>query len=628
CELRPHQLMILLHIALSTGAPRTMSKWLTRHEIQYRVELLQRQFYRRVTTTTNDTKSHTTATTTKGACFHPDAHTLEKIFWNSNLSLTPQRAEITEAMCIRAAELVAGFAACNIFHSGSDVEYRVFALDSRLAPFCTVTDVESTLSHSDKGNDEPGDTPDSVLRHTRVLVAPAFLRSLAASWPPSGCSSILTYIRALRDTLRHHARLATELVKVGKILVAHGGLLSKEEKKACPRLPICDQLIERWKATAIVGFEQLTFQALCLHLSCALEDDVLKTVASILARVCSSEPIEAAKIAVKKGRLECVDIPNFPSVFNDVFAESDAQLNSDDVFTRMNETLKADPDLCHRAKLKVAVEELSKNLEIRLAQPPTAGNTSHRRLQTSLAKGEHFCFRPSNPNNQGEDGVVFLRKHDAVPGTPPTWTVLLLQNKFWFYEIWRKKLTHLPATVVDTAGVTHTLRYVRILVTANPVEDSAFATSLSAKSLEERNKRIATIKRANDAFEKLDAAAFDSTRTAADEWVRKVVEENKSKLKTSHKHPIEDSQNKMNASGKENHRAKESQTNEDESDKHLRADIRAEWLLDHLKIEHPTAHDANLDPVICECHMHLDKITQWCPTVGLFLSNIMHIRNL
>ncbi|CUI14240.1 multi-copy leucine-rich repeat protein, putative [Bodo saltans] len=71
CELRPHQLIILLHIALSTGAPRTMSKWLTRHEIQYRVELLQRQFYRRVTTTTNDTKSHTTATTNKGGCFHP-----------------------------------------------------------------------------------------------------------------------------------------------------------------------------------------------------------------------------------------------------------------------------------------------------------------------------------------------------------------------------------------------------------------------------------------------------------------------------------------------------------------------------------------------------------------------------
>lgn len=66
----------------------------------------------------------------------------------------------------------------------------------------------------------------------------------------------------------------------------------------------------------------------------------------------------------------------------------------------------------------------------RTTVPPSANNTSYTRLQSALAKGNHFCFQPSNPNNQADDGVVFLRNS----GDALMWTVLLTQNTFWLND--------------------------------------------------------------------------------------------------------------------------------------------------------------------------------------------------
>ncbi|CUG88875.1 Hypothetical protein, putative [Bodo saltans] len=60
---------------------------------------------------------------------------------------------------------------------------------------------------------------------------------------------------------------------------------------------------------------------------------------------------------------------------------------------------------------------------------------------------------------------------------------------------------------------------------------------------------------------------------------------------------------------------------------------RAKWLVNHQAAWLPERHQASKcamerGPVIAECRMDLDSITQWCPTVGLFASNIITIRNL
>lgn len=65
------------------------------------------------------------------------------------------------------------------------------------------------------------------------------------------------------------------------------------------------------------------------------------------------------------------------------------------------------------------------------------------------------------------------------------------------------------------------------------------------------------------------------------------------------------------------------------SKEHLKAVNRADALLKDLRDRQLDTSDvATPNPVVSECHMHLDKITQWCPTVGLFLSNSVHIMNL
>lgn len=52
---------------------------------------------------------------------------------------------------------------------------------------------------------------------------------------------------------------------------------------------VCDELIDKWTDTTRVGLEQLTFDALCLHLSCALEDKEYqeKSLYEVVDRVCS-----------------------------------------------------------------------------------------------------------------------------------------------------------------------------------------------------------------------------------------------------------------------------------------------------------------------------------------------------
>ena len=72
--LRPHQLLFLLHVALSTGSPRTMSKWLEEHMTDFIPE--------DVPPDAGLVKSDAVVEQRwKGKCFHPDRRVLETLFW-------------------------------------------------------------------------------------------------------------------------------------------------------------------------------------------------------------------------------------------------------------------------------------------------------------------------------------------------------------------------------------------------------------------------------------------------------------------------------------------------------------------------------------------------------------------
>ncbi|CUF17463.1 multi-copy leucine-rich repeat protein, putative [Bodo saltans] len=629
-RLRPHQILFLLHMALSTGTPRVMSDCLEGH-------------------------AQKTLLSAEGdvlTSFHPSEAMLNSMFWNLTTPTMKGNAEITELLCICAAQLVAGFTTIDIFVGEKNWIYRVFALDPGMAEGCTVTDVTSILQHGK----EPS-MPMSLMKEnmpstqTRVLVSPGFLEVVLDSWPPSGCSSTREHVRALMDILKYHTELAIALVRVGETLVAHGGKIENDSS----HLSVCDKLIGKWTNTTRVGFEDLTFDALCLHLSCALEvqNTPNRFLFEALKRVCSkvTDTIDLST-EIMDGKLERVVIPNFPSFFFDAFATKDAELNESDAMSkRLVETLEASAKALNTQydALQKAVAIMT-NQRPRTTIPPSAGNTSFVRLQRALAKGHHFCFQPSNPNNQGENGVVFLRnksrnKSDRVVSSDEAeWTVLLLQNKFWFRDTqqvkglqgkkgsqesgntasenadgevisvvakWRDSIGHLPAAVLDTTRKVHTLRYVRILVTANPVEEHHF-TPLAMDS-DEQAQRIDLLRRANAAFVDSGTAKFDSISALAGKW----VDETRAKFK------------KANAKYQKMKRLKKNQDSGLKpplKNEHLMAGRRAKELLRHLK--QPSKSAVKRGEVIAECRMDLDKITQWCPTVGLFASNIIVIRDL
>ena len=247
---------------------------------------------------------------------------------------------------------------------------------------------------------------------------------------------------------------------------------------------------------------------------------------------------------------------------------------------------------------------------------------------------------------------MFLRNS----GEAPTWTVLVLQNKFWFKDTetvkrserktrfpkrgntasarkeisvvakWRDSIGHLPATVVDAEGKEHTLRYLRILVTANPVEERHF-TPL-AKDSDEQVKRIDLLGRANAAFVDSDANRFDRISALAGKWVdetRAKYEVAKMKYEEEKmKYEEEKIKREEKKSLKRHPKRQADEPKPPLKNEHLKAGKRARELLGQLGSKGAMERGE----VLGECRMYLERITQWCPTVGLFASNIVVIRDL
>jgi hypothetical protein len=562
-HLTARQLLFLIHLSLASGNPRALGKCLSDHaedvdDEQAALNNIAPRFY------------------------HPGA--VRHMFWARERAERPS-PELAKTLngseCRYVAEMIVGASEVNIFKDEVTLPaYRVFVLNPILAIGCTIASVSPT----------------------RVLVSPFFMRSVERYWPDEH-SSMLQHFRAFRRTVERHVKLTAALVATGDKLVLD------------PMPPVCEALVEQWKAANVVGFEDSTLDAIFLHLSCVLHSDGLGS--SDMSAWTVLEPISTIHggtsgltgAVLCRGPLERIEVPNFPLCFVDAFALVDSQRNHDDALAVCSELGK----LCPTNAAKFGGKNVFKAVNaLKPAVPAvrtTVGTASHEVLQSALAAGQHFCFKPSNPDNFGEDGVVFLREESAKEHN--RWVVLLIQNKYWFDEtqrkqntrrpeemtkenvvdVWRRKVGHLPGTMKDTHGAVHTLRYVRMLVTANPVRSQSFERPAPPLSSERRD----LLARANAAFMSLDPARREEVGMAATEW-------NTEQLKTSSTRKV-----------------------------CRQAGIRADWLLRcrDPKDSVPAVGDApECGPVIAECHMDIDKITEWCATAGLFAGNIVHIQNL
>ncbi|CUF17314.1 Hypothetical protein, putative, partial [Bodo saltans] len=157
---------------------------------------------------------------------------------------------------------------------------------------------------------------------------------------------------------------------------------------------------------------------------------------------------------------------------------------------------------------------------------------------------------------------------------------------------WRDSVAHLPATVVDADGKEHTLYYVRILVTANRVDDACFAApppngKKDAERMKKLDEQHDVLGRRSAAFVGSEVNNFDKISAFASAWVKNELEKKPTRTPD-----------------------------------YLEAGKRAETLLAN-RFDGLPAVPPQRGRVLGECRMDLDTIMRWCPTVGLFASNII-----
>ncbi|CUF95093.1 Hypothetical protein, putative [Bodo saltans] len=195
-----------------------------------------------------------------------------------------------------------------------------------------------------------------------------------------------------------------------------------------------------------------------------------------------------------------------------------------------------------------------------------------------------------------------------------SWTVLLIQNEHCWDEykaetpdqpkkhvldVWRGKLAYLPAVIRDTAGA------VRMLATTNPMKAQLSDAPICPFEWTEENPEVT---------ERYAELALKSRKLAeANEAFIALVESKPDR------HDVEDAVCKWAVANS--------------SPKDLSTEDRATQLLEQIQrsrveLNEKKHYSMGSGPVIAEFLIDLDNISKWCPTIGVFVSNIVKIREL
>ncbi|CUI15136.1 multi-copy leucine-rich repeat protein, putative [Bodo saltans] len=502
--------------------------------------------------------------------FHLTQQWQDKIMWLRRGVAQLPSVPVRERACLDACRLVVGLGAESIFNDDT-ISRRYFVLAPDLSEDYVVTQAQPT----------------------RALVSPRFLSTIVNNWPKDDeHESVGCHCENLQRTLETHADLAFSLAKAGPELV-------RDQHDPC-----CVELIARWYETIRLAVEDLTFDALCLRFACALADVAVTCEISernIFTRQWKQQTVVHQVYVWPTGANE--NVVNFPSMFFDAYSGSDATEETD-VKERKNNPL---------------VSSIVVPAARRMLEPAQLQKSSYEHLQAALARGDHFCFQPRNPNNHCEDGVMFLREDT----TERRWMVFLLKNKHWVDDTepttqeaatgplhvvdeWRKTAVHMPAVLVDIDGNTHHLQNAQILITVDPVVKSKFDDT--ATTSEERIL-----------FAEANAAYIHMLKTNTRDEI-----ESKVRNWALHPPPLCD-QTELSPPA-ERFPPKD-------------AIGRAKMLVGTMQHHHNLSMEAGSEEtspplpmkhgrVLAEYCMDLDTISKWCPTVGVFVGNLARIRQL
>jgi hypothetical protein len=422
-----------------------------------------------------------------------------------------------------------------------------------------------------------------------ALVSPAFIGSVLKDWP-AGAEPLCAkdHANALASSLRRHATVVQKLYDSSDTLVGNGRCWGNSTSTKT--------LLNRWAHQSAQCFEELTFHAICLRFSllltsdCELRDDLLGNICSWTAAL---NAVDSVPFLVRQGPLHLTTaVANFPSLFMDMFAVGDA---AEQKLKYNYERAKIKPVTGRSKAMNTLVNALyPKPNEVKPVSAKNAVQSSLATIMTLLAKHEHFCFRPSNPNNQGEDGVIFLANEDS----DFEWVVVLLQNKRWWHEgaveEWRGTTEDLPPTMLDMEMKTHKLRYVRMLVTANTPTTKEFDETKPAPV----NTQHRALNAAYAAAVGQGSPSLTAVSKAAEEWSQNWCAAN---------YPPS-----SNAAGVRDY---------------LSVKDRVEFLEErYFGIQ--SQHAGGEKAAVWECATDIAVINRWCPTVGLYMNNVAHLHNI
>lgn len=326
---------------------------------------------------------------------------------------------------------------------------------------------------------------------TRALVSPYFLSTVKASWPASGTNlSIRHHVVNLRMTITNHAEMAFNLLAAAPYLVKF------------PNEELSQRLVQHWISTTAVALGDLSFRALCLRFALSTKNGA--TGGRLLGGVCS-------RMDCVTGVLPDVQFCSGPLVvvsnigvcprefpydayypYDDVGARIFSNEERYEMKTLLHACLQTAGPLhtcgtlhTHKEVLRKAVDEM-----IHWAHQQEVRKSPNELIQEALAKGDHFSFQPRKPFfHWSGDGTIFLREK----GAGRAWVVFLVQAVKRMakdqHGMRQRETSHqtanddvLPSGIADVDGNVHALRFVRILVTADPV-DSISDVSNSASSI-------------------------------------------------------------------------------------------------------------------------------------------------
>ncbi|CUI15138.1 Hypothetical protein, putative [Bodo saltans] len=528
--------------------------------------------------------------------FHPTQQWHDQIIWLRRGVAQLPSMPVVNWKCFDACRLVVGLGDANDFND-CDIGFRC----ERRRHFVLAPDLEE-------------DFVVTQAQPTRALVSPRFLSTVVNNWPPEGYEradlihdSIRRHCEDLLRILEAHTNLASALVKAGPVVCDQHD-------------PCCVELIARWYETIQLAFEDLTFHALCLRIAC--DNMSYFRLSDIFSHTKGDRIVSGYKC----GPLVRVEnVANFPSTFFDAYGGIDAA---------EKDTEKVRTDQLQSSCSQALQNSIVVPVVRRSLQRAQLHESSYEHLQAALAKGDHFCFQPCNPNNHCEDGVIFLCKENYSRGQRE-WTVLLVSNERFgghsdpamreaatgprhVVDEWRGNVAHMPADFQDSDGNTHHLQYARILITVDPVVESKFDVTATEDN-EVEDTTTTSVSEEGSLFAEANAAYIYMLRTNTRDEI-----ESKVRNWALHPPPQCDLAELSPPAGRFPPKD---------------AIGRAKMLVGTMQHHHNLSMEAGSEEtsppskgkhgrVVAEYCMDLDTISKWCPTVGVFVGNLARIRQL